>query len=182
MCGRGRRAVPPVDRGGIGRRRAGSAGVHEGGDQHVGGAGGRRERIALDAADRRALGSQRRGGDGHRRTGGERDRPEEALGLAVDAGAEVKRARRAARAAVAEAEAPLPALLIVPLGVLSVPASVPGVPGVVGRVMAMIVPLGAVPVASPKLPTRRSPPNEPKPAGAMAIPQGPLRLVPAVSV
>ena len=61
----------------------------------------------------------------------------------------------------------MPGSVIAPLGVLRVPASVPGEPGVVGRVMAMMVPLGAVPVASPKLPTRRSPPNEPKPAGAI---------------
>ena len=48
--------------------------------------------------------------------------------------------------------------------------------------ITLIVPLPEVAVALPKLPTRRSPAKEPKPAGAIAIPQGPWRLVAAVSV
>ena len=99
-AGRVGRAIAPVDRdivvladGGRGVA-VGERGDRTGEDQ------------AFGRGDRRLGGGGDQPGDGRRGAGRERNRPQEALGLAVDPGGEVKRARGAARAAVAEDEAP----------------------------------------------------------------------------
>ena len=74
-------------------------------------------------------------------------------------------------------------LVIAPFGVPRVPATVPGEPGVVGRVIAMIVPFGAVVAPVAEVANKQVAAKiVPKLAGAIGHSPGPLILGPAVSV